>query len=254
MAVTTKKITTVDTATTFDDVFVNTDGTLRQVPKADFQQASGIIDLNNKLLQFLPNVDDIISSFPKKKITTDVDYLVNDADTTFPEKYGRLCIRRTDNNNDLIAIFFSWNTNGHGAVYERMFVSGAWSSWVKQPTRSEVDANTAAIAALNSSIEESLTYTYNNKSVTITFSVNNNILTMAMNKTDESMALPTSWKAIGTLATIKPGVNRYIPFISSNGQTGTVRVYPDGGVQLIAHTSTAMWLQCTAASAYKEAK
>lgn len=43
--------------------------------------------------------------------------------------------------------------------YARARTGNSWSSWVKLPTRSEVDANTAAITALNSSTTLTLTRT-----------------------------------------------------------------------------------------------
>lgn len=71
------------------------------------------------------------------------------------------------------------------------------------------------------------------------------ILCVLMDKTNEAMPLPTSWTSVGNLTNIKPPSDRYIPFISSNGYTGTIRIYPDGGVRIVAHSANAMWLQCS---------
>ena len=76
----------------------------------------------------------------------------------------------------------------------------------------------------------------------------NNVIAVSLNKTDSSMALPTSWTAAGRLSGVTLSGDRYLPLISTNGKMLTIRVYPDGGLSIIAHSSDAMWLQCTAAT------
>lgn len=105
--------------------------------------------------------------------------------------------------------------------------------------------------ALNSNltvVEEMLPFTYNNKGVNIYFRKWGNVLSVLFAKETESMNLPTVWTSIGTLTIIKApsGSTRYIPFISSNGLTGTLRLYADGGVRIIAHSSNAYWMQSSA--------
>ena len=72
------------------------------------------------------------------------------------------------------------------------------------------------------------------------------MITVLMAKENEPIALPTSWTPVGNLANIKPPSDRYVPFVSSNGYTGVIRIYPDGGVRIIGHSSNLMWLQCSA--------
>jgi len=117
-------------------------------------------------------------------------------------------------------------------------------------TLNDTKANKTTVDAINSSltnvVEEMLTLSYNGKSANIYFRKHLNVLSILITKEAESMALPTTWKDIGTLTNIKAPSDRYIPFISSNGLTGTFRLYKDGGVRLIAHSNNAYWLQTSA--------
>lgn len=111
------------------------------------------------------------------------------------------------------------------------------------------DSNANGIASLNSSLtvtEEYLPFTYENKTVNIYFRKYGKMITVLMAKDSESMALPTSWTSVGNLTNIKPPSDRYIPFVSSNGYTGVIRIYPDGGVRILGNSSNLMWLQCSA--------
>lgn len=113
----------------------------------------------------------------------------------------------------------------------------------------KADMNASGIASLNSSLtvtEEYLRFTYENKTVNIYFRKYGKMITVLMAKENESMALPTSWTPVGNLTNIKPPSDRYIPFVSSNGYTGVIRIYPDGGVRILGHSSNQMWLQCSA--------
>lgn len=111
------------------------------------------------------------------------------------------------------------------------------------------DTNASDIASLNSSLtvtEEYLRFTYENKIVNIYFRKYGKMITVLMEKNNESMVLPTSWTSVGNLTNIKPPSDRYISFVSSNGYTGVIRIYPDGGVRILGHSSEPMWLQCSA--------
>ena len=113
----------------------------------------------------------------------------------------------------------------------------------------QAQTNANAIASLNSSFtvtEEYLPFTYENKTVNIYFRKYGKMITVLMQKDNEAIALPTSWTAVGNLANIKPPSDRYVPFVSSNGYTGVIRIYPDGGVRILGHSSKPMWLQCSA--------
>lgn len=99
--------------------------------------------------------------------------------------------------------------------------------------------------------EETLTFSYGGKSVNILFRVSGNVLSVAMSKGDESMTLPTGWLTVGTLSSIRPSSNWFLPMVSSNGLTFTIRVWPDGGVSIIAHSSNPYWLQTSATVIYK---
>lgn len=100
-------------------------------------------------------------------------------------------------------------------------------------------------------IEESITYTYSGKSVTFYFRGNATTLSVLVTKSNESMTLPTSWTTIGTLTKFKPASDRYISLISSNGLTLTMRIWADGAVSIIAHSSNAYWLQSSGTVIYK---
>lgn len=97
-------------------------------------------------------------------------------------------------------------------------------------------------------IEEMLPLTYNGKGVNIYFRKWGNILSILFMKENESMTLPTTWTRLGTLTNIKPssGSTRYIPFITSNGLTGTFKLWADGGVTFLAHSSNPYWMQSSA--------
>lgn len=100
--------------------------------------------------------------------------------------------------------------------------------------------------------EETLTLTYNGKSTNIYFrSYGGTILTILIAGGSEAVPLPTTWTNIGKLTKIKPASDRYIPFISSNGLTGTLRIYEDGGTRIIAHSSSNYWMQTSATVIYK---
>lgn len=105
------------------------------------------------------------------------------------------------------------------------------------------------ITSLNSSLtvtEEYLPFTYENKTVNIYFRKYGKMITVLMAKDNESMAFPTSWTPVGNLTNIKPPSDRYIPFVSSNGYTGVIRIYSDGGVRILGNSTNPMWLQCSA--------
>lgn len=100
--------------------------------------------------------------------------------------------------------------------------------------------------------EEKLTLTYNGKSTNIYFRTYGGvILSIIIAKETESVPLPTIWTYVGTLTKIKPASDRYIPFISSNGLTGSFRIYPDGGVRILAHSSSNYWMQTSVTVFYK---
>ena len=114
----------------------------------------------------------------------------------------------------------------------------------------DTKADKTTVDAINSSltnvVEEMLTLSYNGKSANIYFRKHLNVLSILITKEAESMELPTTWTNVGTLTNIKAPSDRYIPFISSNGLTGTLRLYKDGGVRLIAHSNDAYLLQTSA--------
>ena len=100
--------------------------------------------------------------------------------------------------------------------------------------------------------EEMLTFSYGGKSTNIYFrSCGGVILSILVANNTESVPLPTSWTNVGTLTNMKPSSDRYIPFISSNGLTGAFRLYSDGGVRIIAHSSSNYWFQTSATVIYK---
>lgn len=100
--------------------------------------------------------------------------------------------------------------------------------------------------------EEMLTLTYNGKSTNIYFRTYGGvILNILIANNTESVPLPTTWTNVGTLTKIKPASDRYIPFISSNGLTGIFRIYSDGGVRILAHSSSNYWMQTSATIIYK---
>ena len=94
--------------------------------------------------------------------------------------------------------------------------------------------------------EEVLQFSYNNNMVNIYFRKYGKVVSVIMPKSDSSMILPTTWTNVGTLSRIKPPTDRYITVVTSNGKSATFRIYSDGGVRIIAHSSDAMWLQCSA--------
>jgi len=111
------------------------------------------------------------------------------------------------------------------------------------------DTNASGIASLNSSLtvtEEYLPFTYKDKTVNIYFRKYGKMITVLMAKDNEAMVLPTSWTSVGNLTNIKPPSDRYISFVSSNGCTGVIRIYSNGGVLISGHSSNPMWLQCSA--------
>lgn len=100
--------------------------------------------------------------------------------------------------------------------------------------------------------EEMLTLTYNGKSTNIYFRTYGGVvLSILIGKETESVPLPTTWTNIGTLTKIKPASDRYIPFISSNGLTGSFRIFADGGVRIVAHSSSNYWMQTSVTVIYK---
>lgn len=100
--------------------------------------------------------------------------------------------------------------------------------------------------------EEMLTLTYGGKSTNIYFrEYGGAVLSILVANNAESVPLPTSWTNVGTLTSIKPSSDRYVPFVSSNGLTGAFRLYSDGGVRIIAHSSSNYWLQTSATVIYK---
>lgn len=70
-------------------------------------------------------------------------------------------------------------------------------------------------------------------------------------KSDTSMVLPTSWVNVGNLTNFKPSSDRYMTLVSANGLTLTMRIWADGGLTMIAHSSSAYWLQCSGTVIYK---
>lgn len=99
--------------------------------------------------------------------------------------------------------------------------------------------------------EETLTFSYGGKSVDILFRVSGNVLTVSMAKGNESMTLPTTWTNVGRLSSIRPSSNWFLSMVSSNGLTFTIRVWSDGGVSLIGHSSSNYWLQTNGTIIYK---
>lgn len=109
------------------------------------------------------------------------------------------------------------------------------------------------ISGLNSNMtlkEEYLSFTYNSKIVNIYFRYTKPFMCVLMDKSNEAMSLPTTWTYVGTLTSIKPPSDRYIPFVSANGKSGTLRIYPDGGVRIVGHSADAMWLQTSATCSF----
>lgn len=100
--------------------------------------------------------------------------------------------------------------------------------------------------------EEMLTFSYSGKSTNIYFrSYGGVILSILVANNTESVPLPTSWTNVGKLTNIKPSSDRYVPFVSTNGLTGAFRLYSDGGVRIIAHSSSNYWFQTSATVIYK---
>ena len=97
-------------------------------------------------------------------------------------------------------------------------------------------------------VEEMLPLTYNGKGVNIYFRKWGNVLSILFTKDNESMTLPTTWTRLGTLTNIKApsGSTRFIPFVSSNGLTGTFRLWEDGAVTFVANSTNAYWMQSSA--------
>lgn len=99
--------------------------------------------------------------------------------------------------------------------------------------------------------EEILTFSYGGKSVDIHFQTSGNVLSVSMSKNDQSMTLPTSWTGAGTLPSIRLASDKFIPLVSSNGLTFVIRVWQDGGVSILGHSSNAYWLQTSGTIIYK---
>ena len=117
------------------------------------------------------------------------------------------------------------------------------------------DKEADAINALNSQIstitQEYIAFTdSNDHTVNIYFRVWNNVLSVLMNS-DYAMILPTTWTAIGSLTSIRPQSDRYIPFLCPGGGSGVIRIYADGGVRIYGNQSTAVWLQTSGSVVFK---
>lgn len=109
----------------------------------------------------------------------------------------------------------------------------------------------AELNAVKTPKQETITYSNGTTSVTLYFRSVGTMLSVIASKGDVAMTLPTSWTTIGTLSSIRPQGDRFVPLITSGGQVAMLRILTTGSVLLLANTSTAMWLQSSGTVIYK---